>query len=150
MDTSQIEIKLIAAASIVGFDKALAIIEAERRPFLDFMKHASGVLFPVVTPVTKGTAEIKTLIDLDEQGPARQKRPYRRVATTGLKDGIMTILANGATPISDLLIKLFHMHRVSNTGPETRKAVMNILKSDDHFARGKAGNSYKLRTSRAA
>jgi hypothetical protein len=143
LSNSRLQELLVAAAAFMGYDNAIAILQAQRKPVHELLGRVHDKLS--VGGIIDERSAVRHL--------QRAKRPYhpkvpdlKSGISTILSGGISTILSDGATSIGDILTQLFRMSLVSNTGPENSKAVMNILKSDPRFARGKNGNTYKLRS----
>ena len=199
MDNSpRLQNKLIAAASLIGFDAAIAIIQAERDPFqailAQFQADSDRILAnlqasresravqakaePSPWP-RSGLRQIAKAVKAIGAAPGRKRkytkrssygakptssthsqmrtqvrekftlpspRKLARVSEVRIVDGVSNVLQNGPQTVAGILRDLKVRGYVKDTGEETRAAVMAIIKASPKFARGKAGNSYKLRT----
>ena len=175
MDTyPQIQNKLLAAATLLGLDTAINLIQAQRQPILDRLAklNASRVTPESVVEDFKADAAriVNSLRAKDESQASAVKRKYtkrssywRKPVTTAKKatrfssgsmnyskaiaDALVKYLTLTKTAtIRQILTHLLGKKLVRDMEVTTRKQIQGILRGDTRIARAAAGNTYKLRT----
>ena len=167
--------KLLAAASILGFDTAITIIQAERAPLLLKLARARSevALKEVVKDfekdakrITEDFASSRRAARGEPQAPPR-RHPLQRGAALHLQHllpsprklhkqaekaeskvvvGMVKYLTHGPQPFRMILQHLSQKCLIEDTGVANVRAVTAILKTNATFARAQKGNWYKLRT----
>lgn len=176
MDTSpRLQDKLTAAATLLGYDTAIAIINDMRRPLLDHLAKAQASEVTQEQILADFQAETARIVEGVRPQAQNVKRKYtKRSSSWGKKQtkpqtrftlpsprklhkqaekaeskvvvGMAKYLTHGPQPIRMILQHLSQKCLIEDTGAANVRAVTAILKTNATFARAQKGNWYKLRT----